>query len=243
MAKKYPGFYLYYDWLDAMEHLPAKKAMTIIKNLSDYARYGTEPPPVEGHAGSLQTIFAAQLKRSMVNAENGRLGGAAGQKKASAAKENPPPESGADKGEAVIPRALKPEEIQAVGFLDYLKIKARFDAEEAASRGQGGVTPSAEGAERGISLSANPTPKVETRAEPTVESVAETVAESVAESAAEPAAPTVEAPSEGALPDPLGGTLGETLGGPLGRSLQDPLDGTSPDPWDAPWEEGPFFPI
>ena len=20
MAKKYPGFYLYYDWLDAMEH-------------------------------------------------------------------------------------------------------------------------------------------------------------------------------------------------------------------------------
>ena len=214
MAKKYPGFYLYYDWLDAMEHLPAKKAMTIIKNLSDYARYGVEPPPVEGHAGSLQTIFAAQLKRSMVNAENGRLGGAAGQKKASATKENPPPESG-----AAVPRALRAEEIQAIGFLDYLKIKARFDAEERESRRQSGEALPAPGSEGKVSLRANPSPREEALAEP------------LAAAEASPTGGSAEEPSE------------EPPVEPSAESSVGPSVGTSVGPWEAPWEEDPFLPI
>ena len=76
MAKKYPGLYLYYDWIDALVGLPAGKAMTIIKNLRNYAQYGTEPQPLDGAAGSLQSLFLAQLNRAKTNAENGKLGGA-----------------------------------------------------------------------------------------------------------------------------------------------------------------------
>lgn len=76
MAKKYPGLYLYYDWIDVLAGLPAGKAMAIIKNLRHYAQYGTEPEPLEGTAGSLQSLFLAQLKRARTNAENGKRGGA-----------------------------------------------------------------------------------------------------------------------------------------------------------------------
>ena len=130
MAKKYPGLYLYFDWIEALEALPAKKSMTIIKHLRDYARDGIEPPPMDGYAGTLQSLLAAQMKRSIANAQNGRLGGLSAQKKSLEPKsdltENPPR------------IGMTPEEIQAVGFLDYMKIKARFkQAEEAMRSGLG----------------------------------------------------------------------------------------------------------
>lgn len=125
MAKKYPGLYLYYDWIAALEKIPAKKAMNIIKNLRDYARDGIEPPSLDGHEGSLQDLFMAQIKRSAANAEHGRQGGLISRKKAEAAKENPP-------SEEPVRLGMTPEEIQAVGYLDYLKIKARMEEEVAA---------------------------------------------------------------------------------------------------------------
>ena len=76
MSKKYPGLYLYYDWIDVLLGLPAGKAMAIIKNLRNYAQYGTEPQPLDGTAGSLQSLFLAQLNRAKINAENGKMGGA-----------------------------------------------------------------------------------------------------------------------------------------------------------------------
>ena len=88
MSKKYPGFYIYYDWLEAMESLPAYRAMAIIKNLSNYTRSGVEPPPLEGQAGALQTLFASQIKRSKTNAENGSKGGAPTHKSPSASMKN-----------------------------------------------------------------------------------------------------------------------------------------------------------
>ena len=125
MAKKYPGLYLYFDWIDALEDLPAKKAMTVITNLRDYARDGVEPPPMDGYAGTLQALLAAQMKRSIANAQNGRLGGLSAQKKALGAKENADAEG--------APRfGMTPEELQAVTPLDFLKLKARFKAEEEA---------------------------------------------------------------------------------------------------------------
>ncbi len=125
MAKKYPGFYLYYDWIDALESLPSKKAMAVIKNLRNYARDGIEPPALEGHAGSLQSIFAAQLKRSKTNAENGKLGGAPTHKKPDDTTENPP-------AEKPFAGPMTPEQLQSVSFTDYLRLKTRFDAEAAA---------------------------------------------------------------------------------------------------------------
>ena len=89
MAKKYPGLYLYFDWIDALSGIPAGKAMAVIKNLSDYTRYGTEPTPLTGTAGSLQTIFLAQLTRSKINAENGKKGGAPTHKAPSATSVSP----------------------------------------------------------------------------------------------------------------------------------------------------------
>ena len=102
MAKKYPGFYLYYDWIDTLSVLPASKAMAVIKNLSNYTRYGTEPPPLTGTAGSLQTIFLAQLTRSKINAENGRKGGASAHKTPVAETVSPPIEKS-------IPEDLPPD--------------------------------------------------------------------------------------------------------------------------------------
>lgn len=90
MAKKYPGLYLYFDWIDALSGIPAGKAMAVIKNLSDYTRYGTEPTPLTGTAGSLQTIFLAQLTRSKINAENGKKGGAPTHKAPSATSVSTP---------------------------------------------------------------------------------------------------------------------------------------------------------
>ena len=89
MAKKYPGLYLYFDWIDALSGIPAGKAMAVIKNLSDYTRYGTEPTPLTGTAGSLQTIFLAQLTRSKINAENGKKRGAPTHKAPSATSVSP----------------------------------------------------------------------------------------------------------------------------------------------------------
>jgi hypothetical protein len=88
MAKKYAGIYLYYDWIDALSGIPAAKAMKIIKNLRGYAEHGVEPAPLDGTAGHLQNLFISQLQRSKVNAENGRIGGMATQKNASATTQN-----------------------------------------------------------------------------------------------------------------------------------------------------------
>lgn len=125
MAKKYPGLYLYFDWIEALEKIPAKKAMNIIKNLRDYTRDGIEPPATEGHEGSLQDLFVAQIKRSEANAEHGRQGGLISRKKSDPTKENPKSEERERVG-------MTQEEINAVGYPDYLKIKKRMETEMAA---------------------------------------------------------------------------------------------------------------
>lgn len=87
MAKKFPGLYLYFDWIDALTALPAAKAMRIIKNLSAYAKNGTTPTPLEGPAQILQGLMIASIDRSKINSENGKLGGAPTHKKALEEKE------------------------------------------------------------------------------------------------------------------------------------------------------------
>lgn len=122
MSKKFPGFYLYYDWAEALEDLPAKKAMAIITNMKNYLRDGIEPTPLDGQAGTLQFVIMAQLKRSKVNSENGSRGGAPSHKKSceetkKATSANPPL------------HFLTEEEVQNMAYTDYLKLKRRFDEE------------------------------------------------------------------------------------------------------------------
>ena len=122
MSKKFPGFYLYYDWADALEALPAKKAMAIISSMKSYLRDGIEPMPLDGQAGTLQFMIMAQLRRSKVNSENGSRGGAPTHKKPYEEKEK-----AASDGTGL--HFLSEEEVQRVAYTDYLKLKQRFDAE------------------------------------------------------------------------------------------------------------------
>ena len=78
MAKKYPGLYLYFDWLKALVKLPPEVAMRIIENLYHYAEESIEPRPLEELCYNIiQDMFLEQLRRSKTNGENGRIGGMA----------------------------------------------------------------------------------------------------------------------------------------------------------------------
>jgi hypothetical protein len=81
MAQKFPGFYLYFDWIDALSTIPATKAMEIIRNMRYFLEDGESPDAMKGSANSIQLMMLAQLTRAKMNAENGRLGGAPAHKK------------------------------------------------------------------------------------------------------------------------------------------------------------------
>ena len=119
MSRKYPGLYLYYDWIDALAALPPGKAMAIIKNLRSYAQFGIEPPAMSGSAGCLQAVFLAQLNRSKINAENGKKGGAPTHKTPVATSLPPSNETPSAEGP---PRGLQPDGFESFSdYMDYIK--------------------------------------------------------------------------------------------------------------------------
>lgn len=74
MNSKEQGLFLFPEWVDLLEKLPAKTAMTIIHNIYEYRRNGTEPPKIRGTGDIVQNIILAGVKRSQQAAENGRRG-------------------------------------------------------------------------------------------------------------------------------------------------------------------------
>lgn len=77
MAKKYPGLYLYSDWMRGLEKLPVETAWQIIRNLYHYAEEDLEPQPLEEPQYTIiQDIYLDQLRRSKhrsaINRENVR---------------------------------------------------------------------------------------------------------------------------------------------------------------------------
>ena len=64
MAQKYPGLYIYYDWMDALEKMSPDKAMAILKNLRYYSEKNRDPMPVGGAEEMIQSFMLAQIKRS-----------------------------------------------------------------------------------------------------------------------------------------------------------------------------------
>ncbi len=76
MARKYPGLYLYFDWLKGLVKLPPEVAMKIIENLYHYAEDGREPEPLEEMCYNIiQDMYMDQLKRSKGMESLGRRGG------------------------------------------------------------------------------------------------------------------------------------------------------------------------
>ncbi len=66
MAKKYPGLYLYFDWLKNLETLPLDVGMEIILNLYHFAQEKREPRPLSApHYEIVQNMLMDQVKRSM----------------------------------------------------------------------------------------------------------------------------------------------------------------------------------
>ena len=70
MSQKYPGLYLYFDWVDALEKLSPETAMTIIVNLRRFAESSIEPEEIPGPEVLIQNMMLAQLKRSKQTAES-----------------------------------------------------------------------------------------------------------------------------------------------------------------------------
>ena len=74
-VKKYPGLYLYFDWLRGLENVPSETAMEIINNLWHYAEERRPSIPLSDPRYEIvQFLFMEQMKRSIhkseVNARN-----------------------------------------------------------------------------------------------------------------------------------------------------------------------------
>jgi hypothetical protein len=70
---KYPGLYLYFDWLKGLDRIPPTVAMEIIRNLWHYAEERIEPVPVsEPLYDVIQIFLMEQLKRSLQKSETNK---------------------------------------------------------------------------------------------------------------------------------------------------------------------------
>ncbi len=74
MSKKYQGIFLFAEWLDALNQLPAEVAMEIINNVFRFDVDDTEPPHMEGGAGLVQSIMLSHERRNKTAAAYGRKG-------------------------------------------------------------------------------------------------------------------------------------------------------------------------
>ena len=74
MAKRYPGLYMYYDWMEAVESLGPEPGFQLMINLYHYSKEGRKPMPLEGSANLIQNLCLAQLERSIKQSEAGTRG-------------------------------------------------------------------------------------------------------------------------------------------------------------------------
>lgn len=91
MAKKYPGLYLYYDWMEAIEALGPKQGFQLILNLYHFSKDNAKPKPLDGTANIIQNLCIAQMERSKLLSEAGKAGNIIKAQKLHAARENLPP--------------------------------------------------------------------------------------------------------------------------------------------------------
>ena len=90
MAKKYPGLYLYYDWMEAIEALGQKQGFQLILNLYHYSKDNVKPKTLDGTANIIQNLCIAQMERSKLLSEAGKAGNIIKAQKLRTAQENLP---------------------------------------------------------------------------------------------------------------------------------------------------------
>lgn len=89
MPKKYPGLYLYYDWMEAIESLGPEQGFQLILNLYHYSKDNVPPKPLEGAGNLVQLLCVAQLNRSKAQSECARRSSPKGFEKTEPKKELP----------------------------------------------------------------------------------------------------------------------------------------------------------
>ncbi len=62
MSKNYEGIFLFTEWLDALNRLQPKTAMTVINHFYRIQLDGTEPPAMRGSAETIQSIMIAHAR-------------------------------------------------------------------------------------------------------------------------------------------------------------------------------------
>ena len=74
MAKRYPGLYLYFDWLEGIEAMGRDEGYRMVLNLYHYVKDGKMPEPLKGSNNIVQNMCIAQLKRSELQSIGGKMG-------------------------------------------------------------------------------------------------------------------------------------------------------------------------
>ncbi len=77
MSIKYQGIFIFGEWLDALNQLPAETAMEIINHIYRFDVDDTEPPHMEGGAELVQSIMLAHERRNKTASAHGRKGASA----------------------------------------------------------------------------------------------------------------------------------------------------------------------
>ncbi len=81
MSKKYQGIFIFEEWLEALNHMSPRMAMTIINNVYGFIRDGSEPERLRGSADLVQSLMLAHTRRSKVAVMYGRMGAEAKRRK------------------------------------------------------------------------------------------------------------------------------------------------------------------
>ncbi len=74
MNQEQPGLFIFYDWLEVLDRLHPKAAMTVIRNVLRYHRDGTVPEPLPGRAGFVQDAILTDLRRTQKAKLYARMG-------------------------------------------------------------------------------------------------------------------------------------------------------------------------
>ncbi len=74
MSQRWQGLFLFYEWMEVLEMLPPKTAMTVLHNVLSFQRDGVEPPALRGNAGLVQSVILSQVSRAKKAALYGSLG-------------------------------------------------------------------------------------------------------------------------------------------------------------------------
>ena len=78
---KNKGMLFYYDWIEPFSEVDEKDFKKLVLAMVKFHAYGKKPPVFKGATALVAQFVFPQLERAKKNAESGRLGGIASQRK------------------------------------------------------------------------------------------------------------------------------------------------------------------